>query len=528
MNLELMNSGEYNPASAFQPDQALYFIFHEFLSSRFKFLDFFASLRLGVKNFRSAGTLKLSWGEGPARRISVAFHAGSGKLASSGRRGELGAPQAPKRRQRRRDAMQTDEAAEGDDGPSTSKEDRMRPTMFAAERRSMPGGLGAPGTPALGPDLGGGGFDDVPAAEIESKSSNLPESDNIGMLLRQAVSEKASDIHLRANSPPRLRIDGDLYQVKGLVPTEEIMWRFFKRVLSPIQIQQFQRQLELDFSCSLEGVCRVRVNLYQERAKFCASIRIVPETIPSMEEIGLSEACMKFTNLSRGLVLVTGPTGSGKSTTLAAMINHVNASRRAHILTIEDPIEYFYADKRSLVSQRELEMDTRNFGSAMRHSFRQDPDVVLLGEMRDLETIQLAITLAETGHLTFSTLHTGTCTQTITRIIDAFPPHQQDQIRNQLSLSLEGVIAQRLLKVKAGHGRVAAREVMVCTRAIRNLIREGKYNQIYSSIQTGVEEGMITMETALGNLMRDGVIDYDAALKAAPNPRDFAEKYQGA
>jgi twitching motility protein PilT len=295
-----------------------------------------------------------------------------------------------------------------------------------------------------------------------------------------------------------------------------------------MQIQLFQRQLELDFSCSLEGICRVRVNLYQERAKFCASIRIVPETIPTMEEIGLSAACVKFTNLSRGLVLVTGPTGSGKSTTLASMINHVNANRRVHILTIEDPIEYFYADKRALVSQRELETDTRSFGSSMRHSFRQDPDVVLLGEMRDLETIQLAITLAETGHLTFSTLHTGTCTQTITRVIDAFPPHQQDQIRNQLSLSLEGVIAQRLLRIKNGHGRVAAREVMVCTRAIRNLIREGKYNQIYSAIQTGVEEGMITMETALGNLIRDGVIDYASALEASPNPRDFAEKYGSA
>ena len=369
--------------------------------------------------------------------------------------------------------------------------------------------------------------------ELDSRSALTPEpapgagAERLTMLLRQAVEEQASDVHLRAGSPPRLRIDGELFQVKGLIPDAAAMRAFFYAMLREDQVKLFERTLELDFAREVPGVCRVRVNLYMERGAFAAALRIVPRRIPSMEEILLPPACERLTNLSRGLVLVTGPTGSGKSTTLAAMIDHINGKRRCHILTIEDPIEYYYEDRRALVSQRELDIDTRTFTAALRHSFRQDPDVVLLGEMRDPETMATAITLAETGHLTFSTLHTSDCTQTITRIVDAFPPHQQEQIRSQLALSLEAVISQRLLKLQGRRGRVAAREVMICTRAIRNLIREGKYNQLYSAIQTGLEEGMVTLDAALGRLLADGQIDYEAAMAAAADPKEFAMKYAG-
>jgi len=343
-------------------------------------------------------------------------------------------------------------------------------------------------------------------------------------LLRQACEERASDVHLRAGSPPRLRIDGSLVQVKGLVPSAEMMRDFFQSMLSIEQYKHFERVLELDFSYDLSGICRMRINLYQERGAFCAAIRIVPEKIPSMEEIGLPAACTELTRLDRGLVLVTGPTGSGKSTTLAAMISHINATRPCHILTIEDPIEYYYEEKRAFISQRELDRDTRTFTAALRHSFRQDPDVVLLGEMRDQETMQTAITLAETGHLTFSTLHTGDAAQTLNRIVDVMPPHQRDQVRTQLSNSLAAVISQRLLTRRDQKGRVAVHEVMICNRAIRNLIREGKTNQILSAIQTGVEEGMVTMNAALADLVRRGIVDFEVARTYADDPKDFSTK----
>lgn len=345
-------------------------------------------------------------------------------------------------------------------------------------------------------------------------------------LIAQAIEENASDIHLRAGSPPRLRIDGELFPVKGLVPSDEMMWSFFRRVLGSEQVAHYERTHELDFSCEAAN-CRLRVNLYKERGEFCAAMRIISNHIPSMQEIGLSPACERLTTLSRGLALVTGPTGSGKSTTLASLLNHINHTRRCHILTVEDPIEFYYEEKRALVSQRELDIDTNTFTAALRHSFRQDPDVVLLGEMRDAETIGMAITLAETGHMTFSTLHTSDCTQTITRIIDVFPPHQQDQIRSQLALSLEAVISQRLLKLKGKRGRIAVREVMVCNRAIRNLIREGKYNQIFSAIQTGNEEGMITLDAALGQLIDQGKIALESALEVASDPRELSARYGG-
>jgi twitching motility protein PilT len=347
------------------------------------------------------------------------------------------------------------------------------------------------------------------------------------MLMRQAVKENASDVHLRADSPPRIRLDGELLRVKGMVPTLDMMRRFFERMLTAEQIESFETTRELDFSHDLPGVCRMRVNLYQERGAFCAAIRIVPRSIPTMEEIGLPPACEALTRLERGLVLVTGPTGSGKSTTLGRDDqSHQRLPAVSHPYR-RGPHRIHVRGQARLVTQRELASDTISFGAALRHSFRQDPDVVLLGEMRDLETMATAITLAETGHLTFSTLHTGDAAQTISRIVDAFPPHQQEQVRLQLANSLEAVIAQRLLPRKDRKGRVAAREVMICTRAIRNLIKENKLNQIGSSIQTGVEEGMITMNVSLAELVKSGFVDYEVARTVSPDPKDFAQKFAG-
>lgn len=344
-------------------------------------------------------------------------------------------------------------------------------------------------------------------------------------LIAAAVREGASDVHLRAGQPPRVRIDGELYLVEGPVVTEESLRTFLYSMLTPEQIEQFERTHELDFAHSFRGITRSRFNLYLQQGMLCASARLIPEHVPTMEDIGMPPVTYSFVNLPAGLVLVTGPTGSGKSTTLAAMIDYINQHRRTHILTIEDPIEYVFKEKRSMISQREMALDTLSYHHALRHAFRQDPDVVMIGEMRDLETMQAAITLAETGHLTFSTLHTTEAATTINRIIDSFPPHQQSQIRAQLAVSLQGIISQKLVPLKDRRGRVAAREILVCNRAVRNLIREGKVPQIFSAIQTGLEEGMITLNASLGELVRQGIISYETALLHATDRREFAQKY---
>jgi twitching motility protein PilT len=344
-------------------------------------------------------------------------------------------------------------------------------------------------------------------------------------LVRRAVEKNASDLHLRAGDWPRLRMDGELFIVEDAQPTsEEEMHAYLYGMLTKKQIASFEGTHELDFSFGVPNLCRVRVNLYFQRGQFCASLRVIPNRIPTMEEIYLPPACYEFVKMHKGLVLVTGPTGSGKSTTLAAMLNHINASRRCHILTIEDPVEYLYENKLATVSQREVLLDTGSFGAALRHAFRQDPDVVMIGEMRDLETMQAAITLAETGHLTFSTLHTGEASQTIHRIIDSFPPHQQTQVRLQLAMSLEGIISQVLLPLKGQAGRVAAREVLVCNRGVKNLIREGKIPQIATAMQTGTDDGMVTMDAALVEYYRKGLITYETALGSSFDKREFADR----
>ena len=344
-------------------------------------------------------------------------------------------------------------------------------------------------------------------------------------LLRKAVQEKASDLHLRAGAPPRVRIDGQLYDISGYIPSEEDLRSFFYQILRKEQITRFEEILELDFAHTFPDICRVRVNLFVQRGKFATAVRLFTDTIPTMDEINLPKVCYNFVNLNKGLILVTGPSGSGKSTSLAAMINYINTHRRCHILTIEDPIEYEFKDNLATISQREVSVDTRSFVSALRHSLRQDPDVIMIGEMRDLETMHAGITLAETGHLTFSTLHTVDAAQTINRIIDSFPPHQQAQIRAQLSISLEGIISQRLVPLKDTRGRMAAHEVLVCTSGVKNLIREGKIPQILSAIQTGLEDGMITMNTALGKMLKQGMIGYEDAMTVAMDKKGFSAKY---
>ena len=343
-------------------------------------------------------------------------------------------------------------------------------------------------------------------------------------LVRRAVERNASDLHLRAGEKPRLRLDGELGVVEDAQPSDEEMRAFLYDMLAKEQVREFETTRELDFSVALPELCRMRINLFVQRGQFCASLRLIPRRIPTMEEIYLPPACYEFVKLAKGLVLVTGPTGSGKSTTLAAMLNYINATRRCHLLTIEDPIEFVYENQLATVSQREVRLDTETFHAALRHAFRQDPDVVMIGEMRDLETMQAAITLAETGHLTFSTLHTGEASQTIHRIIDLFPPHQQTQVRMQLAMSLEGILSQALLPLKGQAGRIAAREVLVCNRGVKNLIREGKIPMIATAMQTGTDDGMITMDATLIDYFRKGLITYETALAAAFDKRDFAER----
>jgi twitching motility protein PilT len=337
---------------------------------------------------------------------------------------------------------------------------------------------------------------------------------HIDQILKKAVELNASDIHVSAGLPPMFRLAGELSASEFAVLSAKDIYDLLTSMVTVEQKESFEKEWELDFSYAIKDLSRFRVNVYREKDGPGMAIRIVPSKIPTPEEIGLSQSILSFTKLRNGLVLVTGPTGSGKSTTLATMIDLINHERSCHIVTVEDPIEFTYANQRSIVHQRELNAHTRSFAGALKHLLRQDPNVVLVGEMRDLETIATAITVAETGHLVFATLHTLDAAQTIDRMIDVFPPHQQQQIRIMLSGALKGVISQHLLPRKDGQGRVAAREQMVVSPAISNLIREGKTHQIYSAIQTGGSLGMVTMELAVNRLVQDDLISEDIAAGA--------------
>jgi twitching motility protein PilT len=345
---------------------------------------------------------------------------------------------------------------------------------------------------------------------------------DLAELLQYAVQYGASDLHLTVGRPPMVRITGKLVpsgyeQPLGDEETKSLIYS----ILTDDQKAKFEEDHELDLSIGIPGVSRFRVNVFMQRGYVAGVFRTIGETIPTVQELELSEAVQRLALLGRGLVVVTGPTGSGKSTTLAAMINLINQEKDAHIVTIEDPIEFVHPHIRCTINQRELGSDTYSFARALKSVLREDPNIVLVGEMRDLETIAAALTLAETGHLVLSTLHTQDAAQTVDRIVDVFPPYQQEQIRVMLASSLKGVVSQLLLPRADGTGRVAAREIMVVTPAIGAIIREGKTHQIYSAIQTGAREGMRTMEQALVDLYQEGLISLEDALGKANDPQEF-------
>ncbi len=330
-------------------------------------------------------------------------------------------------------------------------------------------------------------------------------------MLEQVIKHDASDLHIQVGVPPMLRIDGSLKKIDDApVLDEKNLEELIYSLLDEEQKAILLKDKEVDFSFAFGEFGRFRVNAFHERGSLAAALRLIPTKIRTLEELNMPKVLNDFTNYPRGLVLATGPTGSGKSTTLAAMVDKINTEKAMHILTIEDPVEYAHHSKKSIVVQREIHYDTYSFGAALRSSLRQDPDVVLIGEMRDLETIAAAITIAETGHLVLATLHTNSAAQSIDRIIDVFPPFQQQQIRVQLAGILQGICAQRLVPAIGG-GRVVAAEILVATPAVRNIIREGKSQQLNAVIQTGAEYGMQSMDNTLVSLIQNGKISYDEA-----------------
>jgi twitching motility protein PilT len=340
-------------------------------------------------------------------------------------------------------------------------------------------------------------------------------------VLIEVVERGASDLHLTAGSPPMVRVSGKLVALDYPPLTPQLTREVVYSILTNDQRQRLETDWQIDLAYSIPGKARFRVNAFFQRASISCALRLIPHSMPRLDSLGLPPVLEDFTRKPRGFVLVTGPTGSGKSTTLAAMLDLINDQRSEHILTIEDPIEFLHRHKRCIVNQRELGGDAKSFASALKSALREDPDVILVGEMRDLETISTALTAAETGHLVFATLHTQDTAQTVDRVVDVFPPEQQHQVRVQLSVALQGIVTQQLLPRADGNGRACATEVLVPTPAVRNLIREGKTHQIYSALQTGVSHGMQTMDTSLADLVRRNLITRELAESRSGSPDEL-------
>ena len=408
--------------------------------------------------------------------------------------------------------------------PSAMPQTAPRPSLGGAPQN----GATAPAT-APGPAINSFGPGDMPETLVEApppqpvyEDEEQEKEPSLADFLIAVIEKAGSDLHLTANLPPMVRVNGELKPLKGyrkLFPKD--LQEIIYSMLTQRQREQFEEELELDISYSLPGRARFRVNIFQQRDALGAVMRLIPYEIKSCEQLGLPPVVSEFSRLRRGLVLVTGITGSGKSTTLAALLDIVNKERAEHIMTVEDPIEFLHRHKKAVVNQREVGTDTQGFAPALKHVLRQDPDVILVGEMRDLETISTALTAAETGHLVFATLHTQDAPQSVDRVIDVFPPHQQQQIRIQLAGTLAGVVSQQLVPTADGKGRIAAVEVLVATSAVQNLIREGKTHQIYTSIQVGGQHGMQSMDAHLSELVKSRKVPYEAALERCHRVEEF-------
>ncbi len=422
-------------------------------------------------------------------------------------------------------AIETDLAASI---PEVGTVEEPTPPVPAVAEAGEPAAPPAPPSP-VPPAPPSPGAPSPPAAHVGVGASQVappPASGapNIDDLLRLMIERGGSDLHISVGSPPGLRLRGEIVPVentKVLEPRDTA--EMILSLLSEDQRRKFETELELDFAYTIPGVSRFRANVFQQRNSLGAVFRVIPIRIPTIQELALPKVCRYLAERPRGLVLVTGPTGSGKSTTLAAMINHINENRSVHIITLEDPIEFMHKNKKAYVNQREVGEDTRSFAAALKRVLRQDPDVILVGEMRDLETISAAITAAETGHLVLATLHTTGGPATVDRIIDVFPPHQQQQVRMQLSGTLEGVLSQVLLRATDGKSRTLAMEIMLGIPAISNLIREGKTHQMPTIIQGGASLGMQTLDQHLKNLLQAGRITFEEAVSKAQNPRELAQ-----
>jgi len=350
---------------------------------------------------------------------------------------------------------------------------------------------------------------------------------NLRDLLQEMIDKKASDLHITAGVPPMLRVDGVLLKTSHPVVTPEFSKQIAYSVLTEEQQKRFENEKELDFSFGVQGLSRFRANVFQQRGVTSLAIRQIPFEILDFNTLGLPPIVEKLAEKQKGLILVTGPTGCGKSTTLASMINKINTERQAHIITVEDPIEYIHQHRRCIVNQREVKSDTETFASALKHILRQDPDVILVGEMRDLETMQAALTIAETGHLTLATLHTNSTFESINRIVDNFPSTQQSQVRAQLAFVLEGVITQQLIPHLSGRGRALVTEVMICTPAIRATIRDDKVHQIYGLMQAGQKHGMQTMNQSLFKAYANRQITLDESMRRSPDPIELEQMIGG-